>query len=88
MKPIAESRQTKICIHVSCKNGLKQGVLLPLLFNFALECATRRVQADQEGLKLIGTHQLPFYNDLNVLGAGICTRKENTETKVFISNEI
>jgi len=44
MKPVAESRKTKICLHVSCKNGLKLGdVLLPLLSNFALECAIRSV---------------------------------------------
>ena len=40
-------------------------------------------------MKLIGTHQFLFYSDdLNVLGAGICTIKENTEASVFISNEI
>ena len=41
-----------------------------------------------EGLELIGTHQLLFYNDLNVLGASIHTIKENTEASVFVSNEI
>jgi hypothetical protein len=40
-------------------NGLKQGdALSPLLFNFALECASTRVQVYQDGLKLKGTHQL------------------------------
>jgi len=29
-----------------------------------------------------------LYNDLNVLGASILTVKENTETSVFVSNEI
>ena len=37
---------------------------------------------------MIGTHQLLFYKDLNVLGASVCTVKENTETSVFVSNEI
>ena len=54
--------------------------LSPMLFNFELEYAIRRVQVNQDGLKLNGTHQLLAYaDDVNVLGGSIHTVKENAK---------
>ena len=60
------------------KNGLKQGdAVSPLLFNFALEYTIRRVQVNQNGLKLNGTHQrLVFADDVNKLDRSILTIKK------------
>ena len=71
------------------RNGLKQGdASLPLLFNCAVEYAIRRVQVNQDGLKLNGTHQLVVYaDDVNVFGGSVQTVRENAETLVVASKE-
>ena len=72
------------------RNGLKQGdALSPFLFNFALEYAIKRVQVNQDGLKLNGTHQLLSYvDDVNILGGSAHAVKENVEALLVATKEI
>ena len=47
-----------VSVRFPIRNGFKQGdALSPLLLNFALEYAIRRIQVNQDGSKLNGTHQ-------------------------------
>ena len=72
------------------KNGLKGAdALSPLLSNFALDYVTRRVQVNQDGLKLNSTHRLLVDAvDVNVLGGSVHTMQKNTDTLVVASKEI
>jgi len=67
-------------------NGLIQGdVLSSLLFNIAVEYAIRRVQVNQDSLKLNGTCQLLVYADgINILDGSV----QNIGTLVVFSEEI
>jgi hypothetical protein len=68
---------------------LKQrDALTSSLCNCALKYAIRRVQVNQDGLKLNGIHQLLVYaDDINRLRGSIHTIKKKTETLSVSSKE-
>ena len=63
------------------ENGLKHGdALLPLLLNFSLEIAIRKVQETDLGLDMNGTHEaLAYADDVNLIGDDIGTIERNTD---------
>ena len=71
-------------------NGLKQGdALSAFLYKCAWECAIRRIQVNQDGLKLNGKHQLLVHtDDVNILGGSVHTVEKDTEALVVASKEI
>jgi len=70
------------------RNGSKQGdALSPLLFDFALEYAIRRVQENEIGLQLNGTLQLLVYTSGVIMGGTIGTTKKNAEALRVSSKE-
>jgi sorting nexin-29 len=70
------------------QNGLKQDASSPLLFNFALEYAIRKVQENQVGLKLNGTQLLAYADDVYLLGDKVDTINKNTQTLIDASKEV
>ena len=61
---------------------------MPLLFNIASKYDIRRVQVNQDGLKLNGTYQLLVYaHDVNILGGSLHTIKKNAKALVVASKE-
>jgi hypothetical protein len=96
MKLVRLINYSKICTgkHLSgsfpIQSGLKQEyALTALFFNFAVEYALRKVQENQVGLKLNGTHQLLAYtDDVNLLGDNTDTIKKNTETLTDAGKEV
>jgi hypothetical protein len=72
-------------------NGLKQGnALSPLLFNFALDYAIRKVQENEVSLELWATSAVGLCRrcDVNLLGDSINTIKENTESVLEASRDV
>jgi hypothetical protein len=60
-----------------------------LLFNFALGYHSRRVQVNQNGLKLNGTQQLLVYaDDVNILGGSVHIKQKNTEALLVTNKKI
>jgi hypothetical protein len=98
-------RMMKMCLNDTCskvligkhlsdsfpiQNCRREGnALSPLLFNFALEYAIRKVQENQLELKLNGTHQfLAYVDDITLLGDNIDSINKNTETLIDASKEV
>jgi hypothetical protein len=75
-------------VNVKVQNILHGQSSITCSTNFAIEYAIRRVQVNQDGMKLIGTRQLLVYaDDVNIFGGSIHTIKKNAEALVVAGKE-
>jgi hypothetical protein len=64
-------------LHINSTLHFQKDVLSLLIFNVDQDCAIRKVQENQEGLKLNGTHQFLFYvGSVNLLDDSTYTIKK------------
>jgi len=69
-------------------SGVPRCAVFQILY-FIFKYGIRRVQVNQDGLKLNGTHELLAYaDDVNILGGNIYILKENAGTLVAATTEI
>ena len=89
-------RMENICLQVFLLRKIRQRqrhVLSPLLFNFALEYAIRKVREANLGLDMNGTQQvLAYADDVNLIGDVIRTVEINADVqlddcKILVSNK-
>jgi len=80
---------THLVNNLPVKNCLIQADTLSTIpFNFALEYVIRSVHANQDGLKLSGTHQLLGYtDDINILGGSVNTIRGSAGALVVANKE-
>jgi len=74
------SKDVSDTIYTPHKELAANEILLPYVNPSTSENAIRRVQVNQEGLKINGIHQLSVYVDDNILGGSVNTIKKKSSS--------